>query len=71
MEVIRDRPSRTIRLSQKGYLEKVLQEFGYEDCRPVSTPMETSPKYMVPAEAHYTASLEFRRNYQSAVGSLT
>ena len=49
MKVTRDRPNRTIKLSQKGYLEKVIKDFGMWDCNTKhDTPMETSPKHMVP-----------------------
>jgi Reverse transcriptase (RNA-dependent DNA polymerase)/gag-polypeptide of LTR copia-type len=70
MKVTRDRPNRTIKLSQKGYLEKVLKDFGMWDCNTKhDTPMETSPKHMVP-ETKMQASVEDKRRYQSAVGSL-
>jgi hypothetical protein len=41
MAVTRDRKNRTIRLSQKGYIEKVLKEFGMSDAKPQSTPMNS------------------------------
>jgi Reverse transcriptase (RNA-dependent DNA polymerase) len=70
MEVIRDRPRRTLRLSQTAYLRKILQDFGMEHCNDkITTPMETSSRLM-PAEPGYEADSKFRRNYQSAVGSL-
>jgi hypothetical protein len=70
MEVIRDRPRRTLRLSQTAYLRKVLQDFGMEHCNDkITTPMETSSRLM-PADPGYEADPKLRRNYQSAVGSL-
>jgi hypothetical protein len=69
MEVIRDRPRCTLRLSQTAYLRKVLQDFGMEHCNKVTTPMETSSRLM-PAEPGYEADSKFRKQYQSAVGSL-
>lgn len=69
MEVIRDRPRRTLRLSQKAYIEKVLQDHGFGSCKPVSTPMETSSR-LVPADPNHQADQTFRRKYQSIVGSL-
>jgi Reverse transcriptase (RNA-dependent DNA polymerase) len=69
MEVIRDRPRRTLRLSQTAYLRKVLQDFGMEHCSGVTTPMETSSRLM-PAGPDYKADPAFRKQYQSAVGSL-
>jgi hypothetical protein len=70
MTVTRDRVKRTVTLGQKAYLEKVLEQFGMLDCKPTVTPMETSPKNMVPAETDYIATTELRSCYQSAVGSL-
>jgi hypothetical protein len=70
MEVIRDRPRRTLRLSQTAYLRKVLQDFGMEHCNDkITTPMETSSRLM-PADPGYEADPKFRKQYQSAVGSL-
>jgi hypothetical protein len=70
IEVTRDRSNRTIRLSQRGYLEKVLEHFGMADCKPVATPMETSTKYMVRSDDHWFAKPENRLLYQVAVGML-
>lgn len=70
MEVTRDRLNRTLRLSQRGYLEKVLEQFGMQDSKPVATPMETSAKHMVRSDDHWTAKPEDRSRYQSAVGFL-
>jgi hypothetical protein len=69
MEVIRDRPRRTLRLSQEAYLRKVLEDYDMANCSTVKTPMETSSR-LVPAERGYQADPAFRRSYQSAVGSL-
>ena len=69
MEVIRDRPRRTLRLSQEAYLRKVLEDNQMADCATVTTPMETSVK-LIPAEEGYQSPADFRRQYQSAVGSL-
>lgn len=69
MEVTRNRPNRTLRLSQKAYLEKVLQDHSMENCAPCKTPMETNTRH-VSAESTYTADKDLRQRYQSAVGSL-
>ena len=42
MSVRRDRPTRSLRLHQKGYIEKVLREFNMWECKPVITPMDTN-----------------------------
>lgn len=39
MEITRDRALRRIYLKQKGYLEKVLDRFGFKDVKPVMTPL--------------------------------
>ena len=39
MEIIRDRRNGTMFLSQKKYLEKVLNTFGMNNCKPVITPL--------------------------------
>ncbi|TPX52537.1 DNA-directed DNA polymerase [Powellomyces hirtus] len=44
VEITRDRPSRRLWLSQKHYLQKMLASFGMDNCKPVSTPMETSTR---------------------------
>lgn len=70
MKITRDRANRTIKLSQKGYLEKIIKDSNlWESNTKHDTPMETSPKHMVP-EAEMQATPEFKRQYQSMVGSL-
>lgn len=65
----RDRPNRTLTLSQKGYLQKVLQDAGMAEAKPNTLPMD--PKvHPEPAPASYLAAPEFRISYQSKVGSL-
>jgi hypothetical protein len=68
MEVMRDRANRTIRLSQRSYVEKVLRDFRMWDCRPITTPMDTNKLSYAPD--NFEASPESRVAYQSAVGSL-
>lgn len=72
MEIIRDRKAGTLCLSQKGYIEKILQRFNMQNAKPVSTPLAAhfrlsstlSPK--TPDEIDYMS----RVPYSSAVGSL-
>ena len=69
LEIERDRQQRTLFLSQKNYIAKILADHGMIDCNPSSTPadphvrLEKSADSFVPTEAE-------RRRYQSAVGSL-
>jgi transposase InsO family protein len=55
-------------LSQRAYVNKILNDFNLTDANPVSTPMEDKP--LLPSDSSYQASLELRKWYQSAVGSL-
>jgi transposase InsO family protein len=68
MSVTRDRAARTITLSQKGYLQKVLHTFGFEEARPAATPME--PGIRLEKETAQPAEPEAVQQYQSAIGSL-
>ncbi|CAA0816208.1 Uncharacterized mitochondrial protein AtMg00810 [Striga hermonthica] len=47
MEIHRDRGSKKLWLSQKGYVEKVLQRFGMNEAKPVSTPLANHFKLSV------------------------
>jgi hypothetical protein len=63
IEVIRDRPRRTLRLSQTAYLYKVLQDFVIEHCNnKITTPIETSSRLM-PTNLGYKADPKFRKQY--------
>jgi hypothetical protein len=42
MEVIRDRESKSLLVSQRCYASEILQRSGMEDCKGKSTPMEQS-----------------------------
>jgi hypothetical protein len=59
IEVIRDRPRRTLRLSQEAYLRKVLEDNYIKDYSTISTPMETSMR-LVPADDNYQAPASLR-----------
>ncbi|GAA6003269.1 hypothetical protein JCM5350_008022, partial [Sporobolomyces pararoseus] len=66
---IHRRSDGSIFLSQKAYLEDVLQRLGHSDCRPAKTPMIPNLQ-LVPSPPDYTASPEDRKRYLQAVGSL-
>ena len=73
MEINRDRERRKLWLSQKQYLQKVLQRFGiHEDTKPVSTPLAPHLKLSsrlsptTDEEREYMAKVP----YANAVGSL-
>ena len=42
MEVVRDRAVRTLQIKQTAYVKQVLQRFGMDGCKPVSTPAESA-----------------------------
>ena len=69
MEVSRDRPRRVLRLSQRGYLEKVLKEFKCWRTDARTIPMRVDHR-LDAAPPEYSASNVFKKKYQSAVGSL-
>ena len=39
MEIYRDRQAGKLYLTQKSYIEKVLERFGMKDSKPMSTPL--------------------------------
>jgi hypothetical protein len=65
MEIIRDRDKRTIELSQKCYIESILERFEMDSSRPVVTPMDPNVKLIKVQEAEVDI-----RTYQSALGAL-
>lgn len=68
MSVRRDRQQRILSLSQHGYIEKVLRDFGMDNAKPAVTPMETSKMEALPEG--YECSLEDRNWYARILGSL-
>src|SRR4051812_13531903 len=45
IQIHRDRSLGTLGLSQKSYIEKVLQRFGMQDCKPGDTPVAKGDKF--------------------------
>ena len=68
MGIERDRRQRTLHLSQKVYLKKVLKDHGMWECKPVATPMDSTR--LEAAAPNHVATAGQRHAYQSAVGSL-
>ena len=72
MKVLRERKDRKIWLSQKGYVEKVLQHFNMQNAKLVSTPFPIQLKL----SAEQSPSIEAEKadmaqvSYSSVVGSL-
>ena len=72
IEIIRDRPNRTIKLSQRQYIVTMLDRFGMSDCKPISTPMDPGLSFtssMSPVSPEDKAAMQ-SIPYLSAVGSL-
>lgn len=65
----RNRSERTIKLSQKAYLEKVLSRFNMLHCNADEIPMTVGQK-LQGASSEYEAEGGFIRTYQEAIGSL-
>ena len=68
MSVKRDRANKVLFINQEKYLESVLNRFGMQDCKPVSTPLESGVTFhkrlnnQEPCDKHV---------YQQAIGCLT
>lgn len=67
MQISRNRNLRILTLSQRTYLQGVLDHFGFNDLRPASTPMEHGLTLLPATDL---ADPEFTTHYQSAIGSL-
>ena len=67
MEVKRDRKNRRMTICQKTYLNDVLDRFGMENCKPVSTPMEAGKVFTALADNEEPVNI---KQYQAAIGSL-
>jgi Asp-tRNA(Asn)/Glu-tRNA(Gln) amidotransferase C subunit len=53
-------------ISQTKYIIEILKRFGMEDCKPVTTPMQTSCKLRKDDDSKSTD----QRQYRSTIGSL-
>ena len=72
VEIIRDRKSGMLYLSQRGYIEKVLRRFNMHDAKPVSTPLAAHFRLSSALCPVSDDDIEYmsRIPYSSAVGSL-
>lgn len=66
MEVLRDRARRTLELRQTAYLDRIVERFGMENCRPTKTPAEVGLQLprLSGGDGHYNS------DYMSLVGSI-
>ena len=64
----RDRKAKVLMLDQSIYLKKVLHHFGFENSRPVATPMDPCKKFDKLADDEDPVEIN---EYQSVIGCLT
>ena len=74
LEIDRDRKNRTIHIHQTSYIRSILQTFGMQDCKNLSTPMEckslSTPTGTKPTTSLMVVDEEKVKWYQSVVGKL-
>ncbi|CAL0304779.1 unnamed protein product [Lupinus luteus] len=72
MEIHRDRQAGKLFLSQEKYIERVLERFNMNNCKPVSTPLAAHFKLSLDLCPHTEEEMERMSHipYASAVGSL-
>jgi hypothetical protein len=72
LEIIRDQSRGTIEISQRAYLEKVLEKFNMQDCAPVASPGDHSLKLSTDHCPKTTEEKEEMKRipYRQAIGSL-
>ncbi|CAA7024020.1 unnamed protein product [Microthlaspi erraticum] len=72
MEIVKDRVKGGLWISQESYLMKVLSNFGMEQAKEVSTPMEAHFKLQSATDSELLSHADYMENvpYQSAVGSI-
>ena len=67
MHIERNRDARTIYLNQTRYITKILERFGIQDCKGISTPMEVASLPPCPTDR---AEAIKQTEYQSKVGNV-
>lgn len=72
IQIHRDRSRGMLGLSQKSYIEKVLQRFSMENCKPHDTPVSKGDKFSLKQCPKNNLESKYMENipYASAVGSL-
>ena len=68
MRIRRDRKAKVLMLDQSIYLKKVLHRFGFENSRPVATPMDPCKKFDKLADDEDPVEIN---EYQAVIGCLT
>ena len=67
MKVLQNEKNGTVWIGQPAYMEKLLNKFGMQDAKPVSTPVDTSVKIIKGTDNDECVDQQL---YQSAIGSL-
>ena len=72
IHITRDRPNRSIALSQRQYIVDMLDRYGLTDCNPVTTPMDPGLRLDASMGASTPQDIAFMRTvpYLNAVGTL-
>ena len=72
IEVKRDQETCTILLSQRSYIDSIVCHFGFEDLKPITTPMDPDVKLSTAQNPSTSAQYAAMRNipYREAVGML-
>jgi hypothetical protein len=72
IEVMHDRDSHTLRLSQKSYIKDIIRRFNFDDLRPISTPMDPNLVLSASQSPSTPEQVAAMRNipFREAIGSL-
>jgi hypothetical protein len=72
IEFKRDRAARTITVSQKHFIEEVLERFGMQDCKPIGTPIDPKTRLLKLSDDEFKQCEGEMEGvpYKQAVGSL-
>ena len=68
MRITRNCKKQTITLDQICYAEKVIKQFGQENCKPISVPLPT--RYNLRSNPDKVANATLQSQYQPVIGSL-
>ena len=68
MSITRNRESRTLLIRQPRYTKEILRKFGMDECKPVSTPMESGKRFQSSQDNEELFDINA---YQQAIGCLT
>ena len=72
VHIERDRAARTITMHQRSYIEEMLKQFGMEDCKPVSTPLDVKAQLVKLTDEEHEEHMQEMQGvpYKEAMGSL-